>query len=177
MKTIVIYNSRTGFTERYGKWIAQELGCKAVSYKEITPEQWKENEMIIYGGGIMAGKISGWDKVKIRPEMKNKRIIVYAVGAAPMNAQEVLEKIKNDNLTEEEQKEISFFYFEGGINYEKMGFLPKLILKTMYKSMKNKKEKTEEETEMVRLFEKSSDSSSKEYISPLLECVKRIRAE
>lgn len=29
MKTIVVYQSSTGFTKQYAEWIATELGCKA----------------------------------------------------------------------------------------------------------------------------------------------------
>jgi len=34
MKTIVIYNSQTGFTERYAKWIAEETSADCVSFAE-----------------------------------------------------------------------------------------------------------------------------------------------
>ena len=63
-------------------------------------------------------------------------------------------------------------YFEGGINYEKMSFFPKLVLKFMYIVLKKKKDKTEADSEMMSIFEKSSDKSSKEYIKPLLEYIK-----
>ncbi|NLL75966.1 MAG: hypothetical protein GX235_01770 [Clostridiales bacterium] len=111
MKTIVVYNSKTGFSEKYGKWIAQELKCEAVSYKNMTPDKWKECDTIIYGGGVIAGKISGVDKVKARPEVKGKKLVVYTVGATPMDAREIIDTVKNGNLTKEEQKDIPFFYF------------------------------------------------------------------
>ncbi len=174
MKRIVVYNSKTGFSEKYGKWIAGELACEAVSYKEMTQQRLKENDVIIYGAGVMAGKISGWEKVKKMPELNGKKLIVYAVGGAPMAAEEVILTLKDNNLTKEEQKEIPFFYLEGGINFEKMGFFPRFMLKTMYKVMKKKKEKTQQDIEMISLFEKSSDNSSKENIKPLIACAKQI---
>ena len=33
MKKIVVYESGTGFTERYAKWIAEELACDAKERK------------------------------------------------------------------------------------------------------------------------------------------------
>ncbi|WP_342758556.1 flavodoxin domain-containing protein [Kineothrix sedimenti] len=174
MERIVVYNSKTGFSEKYGKWIAQELACKAVSYKDMTPQHWKENDVIIYGAGIMAGRINGWDKVKKIPERCGKKLIVYAVGGAPMKADEVILTVKDNNLTKEEQKEIPFFYLEGGIDFEKMGFFPRTMLKTMYKMLKKKKDKTQEDMGMLRLFERSSDNSSKENIKPLIICAEQI---
>ena len=41
MKTIVIYNSQTGFTKRYAEWIAQESGadCFELSVAKKKNEQ------------------------------------------------------------------------------------------------------------------------------------------
>ena len=34
MKTIVVYSSQTGFTEKYAKWIAEALNCEAIPVKQ-----------------------------------------------------------------------------------------------------------------------------------------------
>lgn len=36
MKSIVIYNSQTGFTKQYAEWISQEAGCECVSLKKAS---------------------------------------------------------------------------------------------------------------------------------------------
>ena len=33
MKSIVIYNSQTGFTKKYAEWISEATGCEAVEFK------------------------------------------------------------------------------------------------------------------------------------------------
>lgn len=175
MKCIVIYNSKTGFTKKYAQWIATKLNCEAVEEKNMTPKQWQEHSLMIYGGPLMAGKIAGWDKIRNRIVAEGKQATVYTVGATPMAAVDVIEKVKSDNLSEEEQKEIPFYYFEGGINYEEMGFFSKTILKMMYKSLKNKKDKTPEEIGMMQVFEASFDHAKEEYVEALVEGVKQKR--
>lgn len=175
MKSIVIYDSKTGFTKKYAQWIADKLSCEAVNVKSLTAKQWQESSLIIYGGPLMAGKIAGWDKIKSRAMEEGKKAVVYTVGATPMEATDVIQNIQNDNLSEEEQKNIPFFYFEGGINYEKMGFFPKMILKIMYRALKNKKDKTPEEIGMMQVFEASSDNSKEEYVEALVEWVKQAK--
>ena len=171
MKIIVVYQGKTGFTKRYGEWIAKSLNCKAVAYKDMTAADWPDNDLIIYGGAITVGKISKLEKVKAEASSNSKKLIVYAVGATSMNSSSSISKIKSDNLSAAEQNRIPFFYLEGGINYEAMGFLPKMMLKTMYKSLKKKQNKTEEEEQMMLMFEKSSDNSKKEYVESLIDCV------
>lgn len=169
MKTIVIYNSKTGFSEKYGRWIAEELSCEAVSYKDMTPDKLAGIDTVIYGAGLMAGMVNGLKKFRELPMLKNKRLVVYATGAAAMEASGLIQKMKNDNLTLEEQKNIPFFYFEGGINYENMGFMPRMMLRTMYKMLKGKKDRTQDETGMMLAIEKTNDNSKREYIKPLLD--------
>ena len=53
MKKIVVYTSKTGFAQKYAEWIAEELGCEAVSCKKYAKSA-KDEDLVIYGGGIMA---------------------------------------------------------------------------------------------------------------------------
>lgn len=169
MNTIVIFNSKTGFTEKYAGWIAEELHCEAVPYKKITSAQLAQAQLIIFGGGLMAGKIPGLDKLK-SSFTASQKLILFVTGATPQHSTEVIEKIKNDNLTPEEQKTIPFFYFEGGINFERMGFFGKMILKTLRSSLSKKESRTPEEEEMLHAF-CQHDSSDRSYIAPLVKLV------
>lgn len=36
MRIIVIYKSKTGFTKRYAEWIAEELKCDILDYKNLS---------------------------------------------------------------------------------------------------------------------------------------------
>ena len=42
-KTIVIYKSKYGASAQYAAWIAEELGCRAVSIDEFKKNDLKEN--------------------------------------------------------------------------------------------------------------------------------------
>ena len=172
MKVIVVYNGKTGFTEKYAGYIAKELACEAVSIKEMTRAKREESDVIIYGGSVMAGMIRGLDKAKESLLNGNKTAIVFAVGATDRASADVIEKIKNTNLSPEEQDRIRFFYLQGGINYEKQGFISKIMLRAMYKSLKNKADITAEETGMMEVLEKSADKTDIEYIRPLVEYVR-----
>lgn len=67
MKTIVIYNSQTGFTKRYAQWIAEETGADCYELSEAKKKNMDEYEAIIYGGWACAGSISklSWFKSNI----------------------------------------------------------------------------------------------------------------
>ena len=64
MKTIIIYESGTGFTEQYAKWISEALDCECKKLKKVSPSELKEFDRIIFGGWIMGGGIMGLEKIR-----------------------------------------------------------------------------------------------------------------
>lgn len=51
-KVVVIYGSKYGTTEKYAKWISEELNCDLFSYKSIKKDNLLNYDTIIYGGGL-----------------------------------------------------------------------------------------------------------------------------
>jgi len=168
MKIIVVYKSKTGFTARYARWIAEELGCDAVPYKQYL-KNLEASDLLIYGGGLLAGKIAGFSEMV--KQRSGNPMIVFTTGATPKEMTGVIEKIKKDNVTD---PDISFYYFEGGIDYEKMGFFSKKILQTISKTLAKKSDRTEGETGMMEAMQESRDMTDRTYIEPLIAEVKAI---
>lgn len=64
MKTIVIYKSISGFTEKYAKWIAEELGADIEKQNKASQKILKKYNTIIYGGSLHAVGIIGLKKLR-----------------------------------------------------------------------------------------------------------------
>ena len=174
MKTIIVYNGKTGFTKKYADWIAEELKCSILSYEYFTKKVIEENDIIIFGSRVHAGKIEHLQKLKSQFVNKsNQKLIVFACGATPVFEKKAIDKIWINNLSESEIKSIPHFYFQSGLNYEKMGFLDRTIMKTVAKLMSKKQNKTNEEAGFTQAVQRSYDISFKEFIFPLVNCVKR----
>lgn len=174
MKTIVIYKSKTGFTEKYAKWIAEELKCEVASIEKVSKNNLKEYNLVIYGGGLYAGNIGGLKKIKKRlAENSQVKLVVFATGATPVGAEEVINTTWKSNLTEEELKTIPHFYMQSGLNYEKMGFFDRMMMRAFSKMLSKKEDKTAEEAGTQLAITKSHDISSREYITPLIQYVKK----
>lgn len=172
MKTIVIYNSQTGFTKRYAKWIAEAEGADCLALSEAKKANLAAYEAIVFGGWACAGGISklGWFKSNI-DKWRDKRLIVFCVGASPIESPEIEPALKK-NFREPEFKRVNAFYCPGGLCYEKMSTPSKLMMKMFVKTLRAKKDKTETEQEMVKMLSASYDISDRKYIEPILECLK-----
>lgn len=172
MKTIVIYNSQTGFTKRYAEWIAEATGADCLELSAAKKKDMTAYEAIIFGGWACAGSISkiSWFKGNI-DKWADKKLIAFCVGGSPIDNPEIEQALKQ-NFQESDLKKVSIFYCPGGFNYEKMSTPSRLMMKMFVKMLKAKKNKTQEEQIMIKMISSSYDISDKKYIEPILECLK-----
>lgn len=173
MKTIVIYNSQTGFTKRYAQWIAEAAGADCFELSEAKKKNLAAYEAIIFGGWACAGGISklSWFKGNI-DKWAVKKLIAFCVGGSPIDSPDIEPALKR-NFNESELKRVRVFYCPGGFNYEKMSAPSKLMMKMFIKALKAKKCKTEAEEEMIKMISSSYDISDQKYIEPILECLEK----
>lgn len=172
MKTIVIYNSQTGFTKRYAEWIAEATGADCLELSAAKKKNLTTYEAIILGGWACAGRINkiSWFKGNI-DKWTDKKLIAFCVGASPIDNPEI-EVALRQNFNEPELKKVKTFYCPGGFNYEKMSVPSKLMMKMFLKTLKAKKEKTTEEQIMIKMISSSYNISDKKYIEPILQYLK-----
>lgn len=172
IKCIVVFKSKTGFTEKYAHWIAEDLHCDAVCVEKTSISQIGQYDVVIFGGGIHAGTINGIGFIKNNlSAMTNKKIIVFATGAAPAISNEI-ERYKKTNIPDGE--DIAFFYFQSGMNYAKMHRADKLLMGMFKAFLKLKKHKSDVEKGTTDAIGNSYDYSNRDYIAPLIRYVNSI---
>ncbi len=130
-------------------------------------------EAIVFGSWACAGSISkiSWFKGNI-DKWAGKKLIVFCVGASPIENPEV-EIALSQIFNESERKKAALFYCPGGLNYDKMAAPSKLMMKLFVKSLKAKKVKTQEDELMIKMISSSYDIAGKQYIEPILQCLKQ----
>ncbi len=173
MKTIIIYNSQTGFTKRYAEWIAEAAEADCIELSAAKKKDLTAYEAIVFGSWACAGSISkiSWFKGNI-DKWTGKKLIVFCVGASPIENPEV-EIALSQIFNESERKKAALFYCPGGLNYDKMAAPSKLMMKLFVKSLKAKKVKTQEDELMIKMISSSYDIAGKQYIEPILQCLKQ----
>lgn len=169
---LVTYKSVTGFTKQYAQWIAEELDCEIMDLKTVSAKKMSEYDAVIFGGRLHAGFVDGLKKVKqLFGESHAAKLVVFATGATPNTALEIIEESWKNNFTPEELERIPHFYMQSGLRYEKMPFGDKLMMKVFAVMVNRKKNKGEYEKAMEQALTDSYDLSSREYIAPLVSYV------
>lgn len=169
MKTIVIYNSQTGFTKKYAEWIAEKANAECIEFSKAKKADLDSYDAIVFGGWAIAGSISKlkWFKKNIS-KWSNKKLAVFCVGASPIENPEI-EATLPKNFTEDELKIVKWFYCPGGLDYEKMPVTSKTAMKMFIKMLNSRKNKTEDDMEQIRIMSSSYDNSDVKYIEPIIE--------
>lgn len=176
-KTVVIYESRYGATKRYAQWIAQALSCPLFKRKDFHPKDFEKYSIIIYGGGLYAGGVSGIKLITENRELlADRKVILFTCGLAdPQDAANVsnirtsLAKILSPELL----TQIQLFHLRGSIDYSRLSLLHRCMM-AMFRRMLLKKAPdnlNEESRSLLETYGKRVDFTDRRSIQPLLEYV------
>lgn len=127
-KVILLYHSKTGFSERYAHWIAEALQCPCQPADGIDRTELEAYDIIVYGAGIYSGRLHGLGRLRrLMKTLPRKAWVVYACGVQPAKEQHA-KILRANNFPEDQPLPVRFFYFVAGINYEKMGLKDRLLM-------------------------------------------------
>jgi menaquinone-dependent protoporphyrinogen IX oxidase len=170
MKILVTYKSKTEFTKRYAEIIAKEVEGELIDFSKVTSEKMSEYDVVVYGGGLHAGKINGFKKAKdIFSKSAAKKMVVFVTGATPNEEAETIDEVWKVNLTEEEMESVPHFYMQSGLCYEKMSFPDKTLMKLLANMLSKKKNKSNAELGQEEAIKNSYNIADEKYAKPLIE--------
>ena len=112
-KSLVIYNSKYGYTEKYAQWLAEELNADICKNKNLNVDKLKNYFTIIFGGSFYAGRNKGAiTLVKYYEQIKDKKVVLFTVGMFDTNSEENIIGINKDLskvITPEIREKIKIF--------------------------------------------------------------------
>ena len=180
MRILVTYASKYGTTKRYAQWIAEDLACDLRDSREVNAELLKSYDILIHGGGLYAGGLSGIQTiVKNYDAISNKWIILFSCGLAdpedPENVAHIeagLEKV----LTPEMREKIRQFHLRGGIDYSRLGLTHKAMMAMLRRVMLKKGygNLRSEDQMMLDTYGGTVDFTNRESLAPLLSYVRSL---
>jgi menaquinone-dependent protoporphyrinogen IX oxidase len=171
-KIIVLYQSKYGATKKYADWLKEELACDLLETKKASIEIVDKYDVIILGGGLYASGIAGLSFLKkYYNKLKDRKIIVFAVGASPYD-EKAFNAVKEHNL-KGELANIPLVYLRGAWNEEKMTFIDRTLCNMLKKSVAKKDQSKLEpwEKALLEAAGKSCDWTDKKYLEPIINLI------
>ena len=159
MNSIIIYGSHYGTTKQYAEELSKRTNIKAISFKKFN-QQINDYDNIIYLGGLYAGGVLGMSKtLKKLNNISNKKILIATVGLSDptdeVNKNNIRNNIKNQ-IPKEVLEKAKIFHLRGGIDYSKLNFAHKTMMKLLYNAVKNlpNEKQTAEDRAMIETYNK-----------------------
>lgn len=159
MSNIIIYGSHYGTTKEYAEELSKRANIKAISFKKFN-QQINDYDNIIYLGALYAGGVLGMSKtLKKLNNISNKKILVATVGLSDptdeVNKNNIRNNIKNQ-IPKEVLEKAKIFHLRGGIDYSKLNFAHKTMMKLLYNAVKNlpNEKQTAEDRAMIETYNK-----------------------
>lgn len=159
MNSIIIYGSHYGTTKQYAEELSKRTNIKAISFKKIN-QQINDYDNIIYLGALYAGGVLGMSKtLKKLNNISNKKILIATVGLSDptdeVNKNNIRNNIKNQ-IPKEVLEKAKIFHLRGGIDYSKLNFAHKTMMKLLYNAVKNlpNEKQTAEDRAMIETYNK-----------------------
>ncbi len=168
-KIAVVYRSKSGYTEKYARWIAKAVSADLLKGEKTKLDDLLDYDTIVCGGGLYAVGINGIKLITDNfDKLKGKKLILFGVGASPVRPA-VVEEVKNRNLTAEQQESIDFFLLRGGFDKRRLRSIDRLLMQIMKINLKRKKNPTPDERGMLNAYSHPVDFTDEKHIRAIIE--------
>ena len=155
---VIIYESKTGFTQKYANMLAAKTKLKVFPVKEISKVSYDED--IIFLGWMKVGKIQGLNK------MRKRKVVAVCGSGTGRTAEPDTEAVITRNKIEDK----IFFYLRGGcFPLKELKGMDKIMLSMFLKMLKSRRDKDEKLEEAISIIENGFDGVKEENLKPVLE--------
>lgn len=174
MKSLIIYGSQYGTAKAYATKLSEIMEIPCVSYECV--KEIMNYEQIIYIGGLYAGGVKGLKNTFRLLKNTNVKTIIATVGLADVNNKENTDNIKA-SIAKQLEKDILdsslIFHLRGGIDYSKLNFKHKTMMKMLYHSLKNKpvESLTQEDKDLIETYNKKVDFVDYHSLKQIVEAI------
>ena len=162
----IVYNSNTGFSERYAKMLSKATGVRAYSLAEARKELPKDAP-IVYVCWVMGNALPKAGQI-------SRRFYIRAVAAVGLNQGPHAEgAIRAQSGIPDS---IPMFLLPGGLKLEKLNFYHRLLLKYVERETKRLISKSaytrKEDTEFLEQLKNGCDLVEERHLEALIQWVK-----
>ena len=168
MKGIIVYKSRYGSTKQYAEWIAEATGYELSSINNADSIDLKKYDAIVIGSMVLMNKpfLAGWIVEKWE-HLSHAKVALFSASGTPGGALEII-KGYQEAIPEEIRNKLTYFSYQGRMDYRRLSVNHKLMMKIGAMIEKN----PEAKAQMKHDMKNGVDGVNRENIAELVEWAK-----
>lgn len=172
MKVLIVYNTVTGYTERYADFLLDELqDAEKVALKKFKPKMLNACDRVVFLSRVTNNVIDGFKTVvKHAEKFAEKYVCVVAVGMSE-DTPEHYYALEQANVPYK-LKGIPLFCVRGGFDAEKLTGKNKLMIKLMKMQLTGAKSRSPEEMAILNFLQAKTDKTDRAQLHGVLDYLK-----
>lgn len=174
MRTIVLYQTSAGSTERYAHDIAAAIGAEALPLKKFKWKKLNDYDCFVFGGWVRNGMIMGLNEFLTHYDEMNdakKDIVIFSSGMSIPTKEGRAELISTNIL---DLYHVRYYQLRGSFDMEKLSLVNKLIMKRSLMLIEQDENATPERKALVTLLERPIDYYDQEGVGRVVATLNRI---
>ncbi len=175
MRTLVIYQSLTGSTQKYAEDIARAVSGDAIPLKKLKAKILPDYDCVVFGGWVRGGQIQGLDKfLSFYDKMEGKDVIIFSSGMSIPTKQGRRDLISINLL---DMYHVRFYELRGNFDYEKLNFINRMTIDRSLSAIENDEEATFEQKALLSVRDTPISCYDQERVDRIIEVINGISLE
>lgn len=175
MRTLILYYSKTGNTQKYAEDIAASLKCDVMPLKKFKKKMIADYDTIIFGSRIMGSKIQKIDDFLSHYDaMEGKNVIVFAVGMSVVTAQTRKDLISANIL---DLYHLRFYQLRGSFEYDKLSFWEKFLMNQSLRRIAAMEDASADQKFLLTITENPIIYYDNQGVDKIISVVRRLETE
>lgn len=172
MRTLIVYYSKTGNTQKYAEDIGQSLKADVIPIKKFKKKMIDEYDNIIFGGRVMASRIQKLDDFLANYDlMKEKNVIIFAVGMSLVSKQSRADLISGNLL---DMYHVRFYQLRGSFDYSKLPFIERMLMGHSIRMIENDPDATPEQKTMLTIKDHPIEYYDYDGVNRIISVVRKL---
>lgn len=175
-KTLVLYTSNCGSTQKYATDIAHAVDGDVLPLKKFKWKNIDDYQIVVYGGWVNNGTIKGIDDFLYDYEnrLKDKDVLVFACGMSITSETGRKELIDRNYLS---PYHIRFYQVRGNFDFQKLSWTQKMMMKAAIKMAANNPEATPDQQALAKILDTPIECYDREKIERIITVIRQIENE
>ena len=174
MRTLILYYSKNGSTQRYAEEIGNAVHGDVMPIKKFKPKMNKDYDTIVFGGRVVGSRIQKVDDfLRFYDDMKEKNVIIFSVGMSLVSKESRAGLISSNIL---DLYHVRFYQLRGSFNYSELGFVDRLMMANSLRVIANDPEATVDQRALLDIKERPIEYYDQAGVDRIISVLHRLAA-
>lgn len=175
MRTLVLYETEQGSTQKYAEDIAKAVGGTVLPLKKFKPKTIDDYDVLVFGGWVRGNQIMGLNKfLSYWDAMEGKDVIVFSSGLSVVSKDGREEMIQLNVLY---PYHLRYYMLRGSFDFKKLSFKNRLMMNMSLNRLASQQELSVNDQQLLAIKDTPITYYDQEGVNRIVTVINKIALE